>query len=91
MLIVGVLLTTVVLRVAIITAVVYLLLPKGSFCPLCQVEMLLLRNRFLTWILPLVERRWCLECGWNGVVRRGDVTAKTPVLQPPFPRSSAPA
>ena len=77
MLIVGVLLATVLLRMAIVAPVVYLLLPKGALCPLCQVEMLLVRNRFLAWLRPAVERRWCLECGWNGVVRRGDVTTRT--------------
>lgn len=91
MLIVGVLLATVLLRVAIIAPVVYLLLPKGALCPLCQVEMLLVRNRFLALILPAVEPRWCLECGWYGVVRRGDVTSGALVPQPPSPRSSTPA
>src|SRR2546430_15700547 len=71
MLVVVVLLATVLLRVAIVTAVVYLLLPQGSLCPHCNLEMVAVRNRVLDQLVPVLQRRWCLECGWNGVVRRG--------------------
>src|SRR5437762_4501176 len=70
MLVVLVLLVTVAMRVAIVTAVVYLLLPRGPLCPHCAIEMVPLRNRFLDRLLPVLQRRWCLECGWDGVVRR---------------------
>jgi hypothetical protein len=70
MLVVAVLLATVVMRVALIGAVVYLLLGQGARCPHCGVAMVPIRNRLLDRLLPLLERRWCLECGWNGVVRR---------------------
>lgn len=70
MLVVVVLLVTVAMRVAIVTAVVYLLLPRGPTCPHCGIEMVPLRNRFLDRLLPALQRRWCLECGWDGVVRR---------------------
>jgi len=71
MLIVLVLLATVLMRIAIVTAVVYLLLPQGSLCPHCRVEMMPIRNRLLDRLLPALQRRWCLECGWNGIVRGG--------------------
>src|SRR5437764_13763547 len=71
MLVVLVLLVTVAMRVAIVTAVVYLLLPRGPLCPHCGIEMVPLRNRFLDRLLPALQRRWCLECGWDGVARRG--------------------
>ena len=71
MLVVLVLLVTVAMRVAIVTAVVYLLLPRGPLCPHCGIEMVVpLRNRFFDRLLPALQRRWCLECGWDGVVRR---------------------
>ena len=69
-LIVVVLFATVLMRFAIILAVVYLLLPRGPLCPSCRVDMVLIRNRFLERVLPMVQRRWCLQCGWNGVARR---------------------
>ena len=70
MLVVVVLLVTVAMRVAIVTAVVYLLLPRGPLCPHCGIEMAPLRNRFLDRLLPALQRRRCLDCGWDGVVRR---------------------
>jgi len=70
MLIVIVLLITVVFRLVIVAAVVYLLLPAGSLCPHCKVEMVPIRNRFFDVMLPALQRRWCMECGWNGIVRR---------------------
>ena len=71
MLIVLVLMATVVLRLAVVIGAVYLLLPRGPVCRACDVEMVRIRNRFLERWLPVLERRWCLECGWSGVVRRG--------------------
>ena len=68
--IVGVLFATVLLRLAMILGVAYFLVPRGPLCPHCQVEMLPLRHAVLDRFLPGLQRRWCLECGWNGVVRR---------------------
>ena len=85
MLVVVVLLATVLMRVAIVTAVVYLLLPQGSLCPHCNLAMVAVRNRVLDQLVPVLQRRWCLECGWNGVVRRvRSARARTP--QRPAPR-----
>ena len=79
MLIVVVLLSTVLLRLAIVAAVVYRLLPPAPLCPHCRVEMMPIRNRFFDRLLPIIQRRWCLECGWNGIVRR---VRATPSPQP---------
>src|SRR2546428_14126523 len=87
MLVVVVLLATVLLRVAIVTAVVYLLLPQGALCPHCNVEMVAVRNRVLDRLVPVLQRRWCLECGWNGVVRRG---GEGPPAHPPPPPGPPP-
>ena len=76
MLIVGVLLATVLLRFIIIAAVVYLILPKSTRCPHCAAEMTAIRNRFVDRVLRKIERRWCMECGWNGVIRRPRPTPK---------------
>ncbi len=90
MLVVVVLLATVLLRLAIVTAVAYLLLPQGPRCPHCGVEMAAIRNRFFDRLLPLLQRRWCLECGWNGVVRRvrsAPTRRRVPRAAPRSPRS----
>src|SRR5205807_9112963 len=86
MLVVVVLLATVLLRVAIVTAVVYLLLPQGALCPHCNVEMVAVRNRVLDRLVPVLQRRWCLECGWNGVVRRVRWADARAPRCPPGPR-----
>ena len=80
MLIVLVLLATVVMRLAIVTAVVYLLLPRGPLCPRCGEEMAALRNWFVDGLLPALQRRWCLACGWNGLVRRAPTSYSRPRL-----------
>ena len=70
MLIVGVLLATVLLRFSLVAVLTYVLLPRGPACPHCAAQLTLIRNTFLRRLLPLLEHRWCLECGWHGVVRR---------------------
>jgi hypothetical protein len=71
MLVVVVLLATVLLRFSLVAVLTYVLLPRGPTCPHCAAELTQIRNTFLRRVLPVLEHRWCLECGWHGVVRRG--------------------
>jgi hypothetical protein len=68
MLVVVVLLATVLLRAAIVLSFVYLILPKKRICPLCGAPLARVRHSLLQRLLPMVEHRWCLECGWSGIV-----------------------
>ena len=70
MLIVAVLFGTVLLRFAIVLVVVYFILPATRTCPHCATELTLIRHGILRRLIPAVEHRWCLGCGWNGLVRR---------------------
>lgn len=70
MLIVFVLLATVLLRAAIVLTFVYVILPSRRACPLCGAELSAIRHSWLRRLIPLIEHRWCLECGWSGVVRQ---------------------
>ena len=70
MLVVGVLLITVLLRFSLVAVLTYVLLPRGPVCPHCAAHLTLIRNTLLRRLLPLIEHRWCLECGWHGIVRR---------------------
>jgi hypothetical protein len=70
MLIVAVLLATVLLRFTIVFAVVYLILPKPFSCPRCADKLVLIHHPILRRVMPQVEHRWCLHCGWSGIVRR---------------------
>jgi hypothetical protein len=68
--IVVVLFATVLLRLAMVLGVAYFLVPRGPLCPHCHVEMLPVRHALLDRLLPGLQRRWCLQCGWHGVARR---------------------
>ncbi len=70
MLIVVVLFATVLLRAAIVMTFVYLMLPAKRVCPRCGAKLTLIRHTLLRVLVPAVEHRWCLECGWSGVVRQ---------------------
>ncbi|HET7789476.1 MAG TPA: hypothetical protein VFK78_01665 [Gemmatimonadales bacterium] len=78
MLIVGVLFATVLLRFAMILAVAYFLVPRGPACPGCGGEMAAIEHRLLALCLPAIEHRWCLACGWQGIVRRGAPGPRSP-------------
>ena len=69
MIIVVVLFATVLLRAAIVLTFVYLMLPTKRECRRCGEPLTLIQHSILGRLLPLVEHRWCLECGWSGVVR----------------------
>ncbi len=70
MLIVVVLFATVLLRAAIVLTFVYLMLPAKRVCPHCGALLVLIQHSVLRRLLPVVEHRWCLECGWSGMVRQ---------------------
>jgi len=80
LLIVEVLLATVVLRFVMVGALAYLLMSRGPACPHCRTEMAAVRQGWLS-LVPGVERRFCLECGWSGLVRRLPTTS-APALPP---------
>ena len=69
MLVVVVLFATVLLRAGIVLTFVYLILPKKRVCPLCGATLTRIQHSILKLLLPMVEHRWCLECGWSGIVR----------------------
>jgi hypothetical protein len=67
-LIVGVLLATVVLRFVLIVAFAYLVFPRGLECPHCATPLEQVEAGWWSVVTGL-ERRFCLECGWTGLVR----------------------
>lgn len=80
---VAVLFAAVLLRVMLVAAVVWLLIPRWGACPECGAETVKL---VLPRALRLVglERRWCLTCGWAGV---GKAPGSRPAAgrRPPVP------
>src|SRR3989442_1829946 len=69
MLIVVVLFATVLLRAAIVTTFVYLMLPAKRACPRCGAQLALIQHSVLRRVLSVWGHRWGLDCGWGGVGR----------------------
>lgn len=87
-LIVIVLLATVVLRFAMAAALAYLLVPRGLACPICTADLLPITHGRWSRIFPLLRHAWCLECGWEGLVRRlpGGDQPRRPLVEEVIPR-----
>jgi hypothetical protein len=71
------------LPVTLSAVVSYRALPQGRTCPYCRAETLRLvapRLQLLDRINPLasLQRRWCMECGWEGVARVGESAGAGP-------------
>lgn len=88
LLIVSYLLLVLLLPLAISALAGYRGLPRGRACPQCAgaTEPLLGRWRGRPRALARragVQRRWCLTCGWQGLVRAGPPAAPEPVRPSP--------
>lgn len=69
----------VVIRLVAIVVILLVALSTGPTCPACRGETLAIRTPWLK-LAPWIERRWCLSCGWSGLLRRGQPTsAKAPM------------
>ncbi len=45
-------------------------LPSGRDCPRCGGETIPIRNRLLHPFRRFLSLRWCMACGWDGVMRQ---------------------
>lgn len=88
MILVLVFLALVLIRLVVMGLFLLLILSVGPDCPACGCDTLLVRSprtlRHIRWL----ERRWCLGCEWEGLVRRGPsqrVEAAVPKTQQPRP------
>jgi hypothetical protein len=61
-------------------ALLVALLPAGRDCPRCGSESVPIRLALLRPLAPLLHRRWCISCGWEGMVRV-DRAHPRPVLE----------
>ena len=64
----------IILPLTLSAAVSYRTLPHGRGCPLCRHETLWLRARSLAAVNRAkrgdsLQKRWCVVCGWEGIVR----------------------
>jgi hypothetical protein len=82
-----------VLRLIAATVIFLLILPVGDRCPNCDAVTLRIRSRGLNRLMPWFRTSWCYECGWHGLLRRGELTpapAAPPSARQETPRPSAP-
>lgn len=57
-----------------------LMIPDGDVCPLCDSQTLAIeRNGWWRVLGPTFRRSWCIECGWEGVLRRTDSPSLSPM------------
>jgi hypothetical protein len=74
-----------ILRIIAATVVFCWLLPAGDRCPHCDAPTLWMRRPLLNRLVPRLRTSWCPECGWEGMLRHGPLTAPSsmPAATPP--------
>ncbi len=85
-----VLLGLVLLRGLLLALGAALLLRPVVECPACFGSTFPQRKRWLRWVLPWAEWRFCVHCGWQGPARRPEKPRVPPLARPrqselPFP------
>jgi hypothetical protein len=68
-----------VLRIAAATVFFYFILPKGDRCPNCDTPTLRVESTWWNKLVPFLRTSWCIACGWEGLLRHGDITPAAPV------------
>ena len=58
-----------ILRVIAATIVFVLILPRGDHCPICDARTVRVHSPILRRSGLRLTKRWCLACGWEGVMR----------------------
>lgn len=57
-------------------------LPPGRECPRCGEDTVLIRSRVLRPVRRFLQQRWCMACGWDGVMRHSSRTRVAPAAEP---------
>jgi hypothetical protein len=63
-----------ILRLIAATVVFYYILPRGDRCPMCDAATLRIERGIWTRVARSLRPSWCLQCGWEGMLRRGPLT-----------------
>jgi hypothetical protein len=68
-----------VLRCIAATIFFLMILPVGVRCPHCDAVTVRVQSRGWNLLMPWFRTSWCLECGWDGLLRNGgEQSAGTP-------------
>ena len=72
-----------VLRIIAATVVFYFIIPRGDRCPNCDAVTLRVQSAGWNRLLPWFRTSWCYVCGWEGLLRAGELTPEpTPGASP---------
>ena len=63
-----------ILRIIAATVFFLLILPSGDRCPNCDAVTVRVQSRGWNLIMPWFRTSWCYACGWEGLLRKGDLT-----------------
>ena len=63
-----------VLRIVAATVFFYCILPDGDRCPMCDAVTLRVENKGWNRVAPWLRTSWCLDCGWEGMLRHGPLS-----------------
>ena len=62
------------LRLVAATIFFLCILPDGDRCPNCDAVTLRIESRGWNLLMPWFRTSWCVECEWEGLLRRGPLT-----------------
>ncbi|MGQ0640255.1 MAG: hypothetical protein ACT4P6_05705 [Gemmatimonadaceae bacterium] len=68
-----------VLRIIAATVVFILILPHGDRCPMCDAMTLRVHAPALSLFRLPLAKRWCIACGWQGIMQRASAKPMTHV------------
>ena len=63
-----------VIRIVLATTVFFWILPEADRCPVCDAPTLRVQHRVWNALFPKLRTSWCPECGWDGLLRPGQIT-----------------
>jgi hypothetical protein len=64
-----------VLRLVAATIAFFFILPSGDRCPVCDEVTLRIQSKGWNTLVPWCRTSWCMRCDWEGLHRRGPITA----------------
>ncbi len=65
------------LRLVAATVFFLCILPDGDRCPNCDAVTLRVESRGWNLLMPWFRTSWCVECEWEGLLRRGPLTPQS--------------
>ena len=69
-------------RIIAATLLFYYILPSGDRCPNCDAVTIRVKPHGLDRLMFWLRASWCYECHWDGMLRKGPLTAPPAVLPP---------